>query len=142
MRHEIFTAAWWKAASIRAIRTVAECAAGALTGATAFGGVDWFSIAFSGVMAGVLSMLTSLAGLPEVEPGAVFAGRWWLATGIRTLKTFCQTLASVLAPAVTAGAINWAQALSAAGVAAVITIFICFAGIPECPETDNEEQAG
>lgn len=60
--------AWWKAAGIRALRTSAQTAV-ALIGTNAIGitGVDWVGVASGAALAGVVSMLTSVAGLPEVE---------------------------------------------------------------------------
>ena len=58
---------WWKAACVRALRTVAQTAA-AVIGTSAFlGEVDWIGVVSAAALAGVLSMLTSLGGLPEVE---------------------------------------------------------------------------
>ena len=58
---------WFKAAGVRAIKTVAQTAT-ALIGTTVFlQDVDWALIASASVLAGVLSILTSIAGLPEVK---------------------------------------------------------------------------
>lgn len=58
---------WLKAAGIRAIKTVAQTAI-AIIGTTAlFTEVNWAVVGSSALLAGVLSLLTSLAGLPEVE---------------------------------------------------------------------------
>ncbi len=64
---------WLKAAAIRAIKTVAQTALGVIV-ATAItteyvtiGAVDWVYVASAASMAGIASLLTSLAGLPEVE---------------------------------------------------------------------------
>lgn len=59
---------WLKAALIRAIKTVAQTAVGMLSGSAV--GVleaDWVAVASVSAMAGVVSILTSLAGLPEVK---------------------------------------------------------------------------
>lgn len=59
---------WMKAALIRAIKTVAQTAVGMLSGSAV--GVleaDWVAVASVSAMAGVVSILTSLAGLPEVR---------------------------------------------------------------------------
>ena len=59
---------WLKAALIRAIKTVAQTAVGMLSGSAV--GVleaDWVAVASVSAMAGVVSLLTSLAGLPEVK---------------------------------------------------------------------------
>ena len=61
------TVKWFKAAGIRAIKTMAQTAV-ALIGTNAFiTAVDWKMIVSGAVMAGVVSVLTSIAGLPEVE---------------------------------------------------------------------------
>ena len=58
---------WLKAAAIRAVRTVAQSAIAALGCSLTIYEVDWKYVAGVSVLAGVLSMLTSLAGLPEVD---------------------------------------------------------------------------
>lgn len=59
---------WWKAAGTRAIKTVAQSAL-ALIGTNAIGvtDVNWVAVASAAALAGVVSLLTSLAGLPEVD---------------------------------------------------------------------------
>lgn len=58
---------WAKAAGIRAIKTVAQTAAATIGTAAVMGEVDWMMVASASVLAGVLSLLTSVAGLPEVK---------------------------------------------------------------------------
>jgi len=59
--------AWWKAAGTRAIKTFAQTAV-ATIGTTAFlGEVNWIAVASASALAAVLSLLTSVAGLPEVK---------------------------------------------------------------------------
>ena len=57
---------WWKAAGIRAIKTVAQTAAATIGTSAAIGDVNWLMVGSASLLAGVLSMLTSVAGLPEV----------------------------------------------------------------------------
>ena len=58
---------WWKAAGIRAIKTVAQTAAATIGTAAVVDEVNWIMVASAAVLAGILSLLTSVAGLPEVE---------------------------------------------------------------------------
>ena len=58
---------WMKAASIRAIKTTAQAAIAGIGTAAAMGQVDWRYVLSASVLAGVLSVLTSVAGLPEVD---------------------------------------------------------------------------
>ncbi len=58
---------WWKAAGIRALKTVAQTAIATIGTATVLGSVDWVMVGSAAVLAGVLSLLTSLAGLPELK---------------------------------------------------------------------------
>ncbi len=57
---------WLKAASIRALKTMAQSAIGMIGASTMIQDVNWIMIVSSVVLAGVLSVLTSIAGLPEV----------------------------------------------------------------------------
>lgn len=58
---------WWKAAGIRAVKTVAQAAVATIGTAAAMGQVDWKFVVSASALAGVLSLLTSVAGLPELE---------------------------------------------------------------------------
>lgn len=62
--------AWWKAAGIRAIKTIAQTAIAMIPAAVSITQVQWAHVAGTAVLSGVVSMLTSLAGLPEVEKDA------------------------------------------------------------------------
>lgn len=61
--------AWIKAAAVRAIKTVAQTAAATISTAAVLGEVDWVMVASASALAGILSLLTSVAGLPEVDVG-------------------------------------------------------------------------
>ncbi|MBR4701474.1 MAG: hypothetical protein IKP19_07250 [Oscillospiraceae bacterium] len=63
----IFSKKWWRAAIVRALRTVAQAAAGLLPAAVTVEQVDWRLVAGSALLAGLVSLLTSLGGLPEAE---------------------------------------------------------------------------
>ena len=58
---------WWKAAGLRAIKTMAQAAIATIGASTMITETNWVMVGSATVMAGVLSILTSVAGLPEVE---------------------------------------------------------------------------
>lgn len=58
---------WFKAAGIRALRTVAQTAIATIGTSAAIEAVDWKLVLSASCLAGILSMLTSVAGLPELE---------------------------------------------------------------------------
>lgn len=60
---------WLKAAGIRAIKTVAQTAVATIGTSALLGEVNWVAVGSASVLAGVLSLLTSVAGLPEVKAG-------------------------------------------------------------------------
>lgn len=62
-----FTKAWFKAAGIRAIKTLAQTAAALIGVGATLGSVDWIMVISTSVTAAILSLLTSVAGLPEVK---------------------------------------------------------------------------
>ena len=58
---------WAKAAGMRAVKTVAQTAVATIGSAAVMGEVNWVMVGSASVLAGVLSVLTSVAGLPEVK---------------------------------------------------------------------------
>ena len=67
MKNKSYWVNWVKKAGIRAVKTVAQAAIAGIGTAAAMGQVDWKYVLSASVLAGVLSVLTSVAGLPEVE---------------------------------------------------------------------------
>ena len=59
--------AWWRAAGVRAIKTSAQAAVAAIGASAVLSDVNWITVVSTAVLAGVLSLLTSVAGLPEVN---------------------------------------------------------------------------
>ena len=64
---DIFTKEWLKASLIRALRTIAQTAIATIGTSVVLSDVNWIAVISASILAGILSMLTSLAGLPEVE---------------------------------------------------------------------------
>ena len=61
------TKKWWKAAGVRAVKTMAQTAVATIGAAAVLSAVEWPVVVSASVLAGVLSLLTSVAGLPEVD---------------------------------------------------------------------------
>lgn len=58
---------WWKAAGMRAIKTVAQTAIATIGTSAVLSEVNWLVVGSASVLAGLISLLTSVAGLPEAE---------------------------------------------------------------------------
>ena len=63
----IFTKQWLKAAGIRALKTIAQTAIATISTSAVLSDVNWVMVASASALAGILSLLTSIAGLPEVD---------------------------------------------------------------------------
>ncbi|WP_418672836.1 holin [Alistipes putredinis] len=61
------TKLWLKAAGIRAVKTIAQTAVATIGTSAVLGDVNWIAAASASVLAGILSLLTSVAGLPEIR---------------------------------------------------------------------------
>ena len=58
---------WWKCAGIRALKTICQTAVATIGTAVVMSDVNWIAVASASALAGILSLLTSLGGLPEVD---------------------------------------------------------------------------
>jgi hypothetical protein len=67
MKNKEYWKNWFKAAGVRAIKTVAQTAVATIGTAAAVGEVNWVLVGSASALAGLLSLLTSVAGLPEVN---------------------------------------------------------------------------
>lgn len=60
---------WFKAAGVRAVKTIAQTAVGVIGSSAIISEVDWRVVVSASILAGVVSLLTSVAGLPEIKEG-------------------------------------------------------------------------
>ena len=67
----------------------------------------------------------------------IFTKKWWKAAGVRALKTFAQAMLATMTVGQTFADVSWYNAVSVAGVAAVISLLTSVAGLPEV--TDDDE---
>ncbi len=66
MKKKVFTKKWFKATAVRAIKTVAQTAVATIGVSAVMSDVNWIAVGSASLLAGILSVLTSVAGLPEV----------------------------------------------------------------------------
>ena len=69
MKSTVFTKEWWIAAGIRALKTFCQTAIATIGTSAVLSEVNWVAVGSASLLAGILSILTSLAGLPEVKEG-------------------------------------------------------------------------
>ena len=68
--NNLFNLEWWKRAGTRAVKTMAQTALSLFTVGQVINDVDWMMVASASAVAGLYSLLTSLAGLPEMDDGS------------------------------------------------------------------------
>jgi hypothetical protein len=125
---------WWKDAGKRAFYTAVAIALPYL-GGSLLTEVPWLTVLSAALVAAILSLATSLAGLPEVEGVHL---PWWLAAVERVAKTFGQALAAGLVGAVLFTDVDWLFVLQAAALAAFVSLLrLVLATLPSDPTRDN-----
>lgn len=119
---------WWKAAGVRAIRTAAQTAAALIPAAVTITAVDWPAVAGTAALAAVLSLLTSLGGLPELEAQGMGPVP---AACVRAVRTAAQTAVALIPAAATITAVDWYTVAGTAALAAAASLLMSVGGLPE-----------
>lgn len=68
-KSDVNTIKWLKAAGVRAIKTVAQTAIAAIGASATMGDVNWIMVGSASLLSGIISILTSIGGIPEVKEG-------------------------------------------------------------------------
>ena len=69
LKASVDTKQWFKAAGVRAVKTMAQTAIATIGASATMGEVNWVMVGSASLLAGVVSILTSIAGIPEVKEG-------------------------------------------------------------------------
>lgn len=69
--------------------------------------------------------------------GKVFTKEWFIAAGIRAIRTLCQTAIATIGTTAMISEVNWVQVASTSGLAAILSLLTSLAGLPE---VDNEQE--
>lgn len=131
-----FNILWIKAALIRAMKTFFQVFSSSIGVSATLGGIDWATVTSASVMAAMLSIIMSIAGLPEVKG----EGKdWWKAALVRAVKTFFQTFGGVIGSCALLSEVAWLPALSTACVAMILSLATSVAGLPEVDIPEDPE---
>lgn len=121
---------WWKDAGLRATYTALAIALPYL-GASLLTEIPWVTVLLTAALGFLASIVTSLAGLPEVEGVDL---PWWLAAVERVVKTFAQSLAAGFVGATLITDVDWVFVLQAAALAALTSLVrLVLATLPADP---------
>lgn len=121
---------WWKAAALRGLYTALAIALPYLGGAL-IADIQWLTILSAAALGFVTSIVTSLAGLPEVIGNDL---PWWLAAVERTVKTFAQALASGFVGATLLTDVAWSTVVQFALISALTSLVrLILATLPNDP---------
>lgn len=130
MLTNLTNALWWKDAALRGLYTALAIALPYL-GAALVADIPWLTIALTASLGFVASLVTSIAGLPEVEGVEL---PWWLAAVERVVKTFAQSLAAGFIGATLITDVDWGFVLQAAFLAALTSLVrLILATLPADP---------
>lgn len=132
----IFSLMWVKAALMRSMKTFFQTFSATIGVSATLNGIDWVTVISASIMAALLSIIMSMAGLPEVDDSD--PKNWWKAALVRAVKTFFQTFGGVIGSCALLSEVAWLPALSTACVAMILSIATSIAGLPEVEACEQE----
>lgn len=118
----ILTREWWKAAGLRALRTAGALAVPYL-GGSLLGAVPWLTILSAAALGAVLSLLTSLVGIPSSNNAPL-----WVTLLEKSVKTFAQALVTGIGNAVLFQVVDWSVIVQTAAIATLVTVLLVVVG--------------
>lgn len=120
---------WIKDAGIRAIKTIGQVGLSSIAGASTIGGVNWPQCGLAALLAGIVSLLTSVVSLPEFS--GKLAESYWGALLVRIIRTAAQAAIGAIGSAALFTDVNWVLVASTVGYSVVACIFSNLSNLPE-----------
>ncbi len=120
---------WLKDAGIRAIKTIGQVGLSSIAGASTIGGVNWPQCGLAALLAGIVSLLTSVVSLPEFSEK--WAKTYWGALGMRVIRTAAQAAIGAIGSAALFTDVNWVMVASTVGYSVVACVFSNMSNLPE-----------
>ena len=120
---------WLKDAGVRAVKTIGQVGISSIAGAATIAEVNWPQCGLAALLAGIVSLLTSVVSLPE------FTGKWaktyWGALVMRIIRTAAQAAIGAIGSAYLFTDVNWVMVASTVGYTVVACIFSNMSNLPE-----------
>ena len=120
---------WLKDAGLRAVKTIGQVGLSRIAGAATIAAVNWPQCGLAALLAGIVSLLTSVVSLPE------FSGKWaktyWGALLMRIIRTAAQAAIGTIGSAALFTDVNWAIVASTVGYSVIACVFSNLANLPE-----------
>ncbi len=130
MKNTILSAVWWKAATMRALRTALVIASPYVP--TILYDGNYALVGSAALLGALTSFLTSLFNIPETDPKTV---SWYWALAERVIKTAAQSLVTLIGTTYFFQDVNWTEAPQLVGTAVLGSLLLAFMkGMPESPD--------
>ena len=120
---------WLKDAGIRAVKTIGQVGLSSIAGASTIGGVNWPQCGMAALLAGIVSLLTSVVSLPEFSEN--WSKTYWGALAVRIIRTAAQAAIGAIGSAALFTEVNWPVVGSTVLYSIVACIFSNLSNLPE-----------